>query len=524
MDFWITLDMADTLQAVEPVFIKDRDIVGGPLTGIEMCHAIIQTVRASKLEGVQKMNNIWRIYLKDRATRLEFCVKERIIINGHSIPLYDQNPSVKLPEYQNQKKHDKITIKNLPLSVSHSEVEKMLTDHNVTLASKVKYGCYREADGQLTTYKNGDRYVYVEPFDPPLPKQQKVGEFTCILLHHGKDKACPGCSSYGHKLGDNVCPANPTREILAFRGYSHPLSNHYQCELKVFGTIFKSVEHAFYYRMAIEMGKKDLADEIRACAHAGIVLRLSKDIAEDSIRWNWEKDHVNVMELLLKAKLEQCDMFRQCLIDNCDKILAEATPNKLWGTGMSTYLTQHVAPGYWPGQNQLGAILMDLAAELTSVDTVIHPVVKQSLEPMLTELTSADPPIHPVAMLSSVQTSQSQNSLPGVSPTPTRQPQQTVHPAVQDTHTPQTTVNTTANKDEGVRSRGRPLQRSPPPDRSERARSTPSRKDNSNVRTTSQDIRTLFANVRTEGKRKELASSPEQQVNGKAKRTDSSVT
>ena len=102
-------------------------------------------------------------------------------INGHRIPLYDQNPNVTFSvsgvSGVTRQKKNKLTIKNLPLFVSNNEIVKMLTDNNVVLASPVRYGLIRDESGQLTTFKNGDCYVYVEPFNPPLPKQQNVGIF-----------------------------------------------------------------------------------------------------------------------------------------------------------------------------------------------------------------------------------------------------------------------------------------------------------------------------------------------------------
>ena len=64
-------------QSVPPVVLKERDIQG--ITPIQLCNAITNVVSDSKLEGVQKVNNVWRVYLKDRQTRLELSVKESII-------------------------------------------------------------------------------------------------------------------------------------------------------------------------------------------------------------------------------------------------------------------------------------------------------------------------------------------------------------------------------------------------------------------------------------------------------------
>ena len=82
-----------TLESVKPVFIKDKDIGDDTITAINICNAVTRVVGTSKLEGVQKIGNIWRVYLKDMSTRLELTVKEQIVINGKAVPVYDQNPN-----------------------------------------------------------------------------------------------------------------------------------------------------------------------------------------------------------------------------------------------------------------------------------------------------------------------------------------------------------------------------------------------------------------------------------------------
>ena len=100
--------------------------------------------------------------------------------------------------------------------------------------------------------------------------------------------------------------------------------------------------------MATEFGKAELAEKIFKAEHAGVAKRLSKGIADDEERLKWEKDNTDVMRNLLQAKLEQCQEFRSLLIEYADVTLAEATPSRLWATGLSPYMTEHTAPNFWP--------------------------------------------------------------------------------------------------------------------------------------------------------------------------------
>ena len=58
--------MATRLESVPPVFIMVNEIKNGPISEIDMCNAVINVINASKLDGVQKVHNIWRIYVKDK--------------------------------------------------------------------------------------------------------------------------------------------------------------------------------------------------------------------------------------------------------------------------------------------------------------------------------------------------------------------------------------------------------------------------------------------------------------------------
>ena len=262
-----TMKHTEPEQSVIPLFFRDRDLNDNSITPMDICRAITNVVGASKLDGLQKINSLWRIYLKDKQARLELCVKP-LSINGHQVTLLDQNPNVTFSGSGiSAQKKDKLTIKNLPLSVSNEEVVKFLKENNIVLVSAVRYGMIRDEGGLLTSYKSGDRYVYVNPLEPPLPKQQEIGIFKCLVLHHGKMFQCKACGEYGHKVGEEQCRARPKVSIVAFKGYTHPLSNHFPCNISLFGKTFKSTEHIFFWRMAMEMGKKDLQYRLRISTH-----------------------------------------------------------------------------------------------------------------------------------------------------------------------------------------------------------------------------------------------------------------
>ena len=85
--------MSTVVQSVPQIFIKDSAIGVPSFTPFDMCSAVNRATNASSsLEGVQKINGLWRLYFKDRTTRLQLCNKQHLLINGVNVPLHDSNP------------------------------------------------------------------------------------------------------------------------------------------------------------------------------------------------------------------------------------------------------------------------------------------------------------------------------------------------------------------------------------------------------------------------------------------------
>ena len=103
----------------------------------------------------------------------------------------------------------------------------------------------------------------------------------------------------------------------------------------------------------------DLADEIRRAPHAGKAKGLSKRIPSE-FRDNWEKMNTDKMKELITAKAAQVPEFEYALLESSDYVLAEATPDKFWASGLSSDITSKTQPSSWPGLNTLGKLLMEV--------------------------------------------------------------------------------------------------------------------------------------------------------------------
>ena len=98
----------------------------------------MRVVKKDNVDGVQRIGQLWRIYLKTAVSRLELLARRSLLIQGSSVPLYEQNP-FKTSQLSPDDIKDKLIIKNLPLSVSNKEVASLLADkgYNYPLMSNM---------------------------------------------------------------------------------------------------------------------------------------------------------------------------------------------------------------------------------------------------------------------------------------------------------------------------------------------------------------------------------------------------
>ncbi len=77
---------------IEPIFMKQRDIRSKDITAFEICQTIERVVGKGNVEGAQLANQIWRLYLKNKASRVQLLAKREFNIMNQQVPLYDKNP------------------------------------------------------------------------------------------------------------------------------------------------------------------------------------------------------------------------------------------------------------------------------------------------------------------------------------------------------------------------------------------------------------------------------------------------
>ena len=142
----------------------------------------------------------------------------------------------------------RLLISDIPLGIPNSEIEKALTKKGCKMTSSIKFELERDESGNLTQWKTGRRFLYIEVPQTPLPKDIKIGQFTGKLFYKEQrqvisdmtcyncfgqghiSRECPNpvkcraCRVEGHREGDNVCHLNihGTENDKHFPGLASP--------------------------------------------------------------------------------------------------------------------------------------------------------------------------------------------------------------------------------------------------------------------------------------------------------------
>ena len=156
-----------------------------PNIGYELCEAMLQVrnVRYSNIHGSTKIKGLWRLDLQgpDGHLARASILANGLTVRGHMISVMGDNPYL-----MDGTETNRLTISNLPLSVSNDAVKSVLVDMGLKLPENLKWDMYRDNAGNQTSFKNGKRFVYIPPPAKPLPKTIKVnGMFTAYLNYKG---------------------------------------------------------------------------------------------------------------------------------------------------------------------------------------------------------------------------------------------------------------------------------------------------------------------------------------------------
>ena len=141
--------------------------------------------------------------------------------------------------------------------------------------------------------------------------------------------------------------------------FSHafdPLNNWSAHQVQLWGNTFPTTEHGFHYRKFDEI-KPELAAQILAAPSPFIALELAKQY-KNRRRADWDTIKIDIMTELVRAKANQHEDVRDCLLATGTKRIVENSPwDDFWGIGQEG-----------TGDNHMGKILMLVRNELQKED------------------------------------------------------------------------------------------------------------------------------------------------------------
>ena len=280
----------------------------GMNTQLDLCTICERHVPGQVL-GAQWTNGIWYVWLKNDIVQ-SFLINTTKTLNvyKHKVEIHRDYPTSKPPP------NEKITFKDIPIDVSDEDIINYLRNHpGIVLKTDVIHGIIRdEKNNVLTQLLSGDRCVYVKGnFSPVLHSHANLNSSNCRILHTSQKNACMRCRHRNHLTTDiEHCEAySNDLNVLIVKSPKYPMSNYFPCRMKMHNIDFASSEHAYQWRFLQYIDTSDLAEEV------------------------------------LKAPTAvQGDLY--------------------WSSGLSPYLAKTTKPQFYPGMNELGAILETVRFEL----------------------------------------------------------------------------------------------------------------------------------------------------------------
>lgn len=145
-------------RTIKPLYLKDSEIQcsdEGRVTDFELMDCVAKVV-GNSLHCLQLDRNLWRVYLRDVASR-EKLLTEGIHIHNVSISFFDTNP-YSSGNHNTSEKSLKIRLCGLPLSVDDSAILELLEKLEVKPTSKI----FRE--NPSPNHKQNDKCVKWKSF------------------------------------------------------------------------------------------------------------------------------------------------------------------------------------------------------------------------------------------------------------------------------------------------------------------------------------------------------------------------
>ena len=201
-----------------------------------------------------------------------------------------------------------------------------------------------------------------------MPEMLDVGEYVARVFKPLVLMKCRHCGEPGHKASSPSCMALAPKAIAGtmetVRGGINPLSNVHTCPegclLPDGQHDFPSAEHHYQFKRLRFHGKLDDSYHILEVESGFQAMKIAHEsLLQEESSEEWKAIAIHEMMDTNLLKYRSCSHAKASLLDS-KVIVAEATSDKFWGSGMNPEMTRTTLSDYWPGKNNLGKILMQI--------------------------------------------------------------------------------------------------------------------------------------------------------------------
>ena len=153
-----------------------------------------------------------------------------------------------------------------------------------------------------------------------------------------------------------------TDKYILFAGQFSALSNFYPCTIEHDGISFPSSEHLFQFMKCNMLKRPDLAAQVLSATSPWQAMMKGRECKSD-VEWEVTSGKM-IMTEVVDIKAQQVLSFKDAIQTKAGKMFAEATTNKVWGTGIPLASQSATDESKWQGKNLLGTILSELSMKL----------------------------------------------------------------------------------------------------------------------------------------------------------------
>ena len=261
--------------------------------------------------------------------------------------------------------------------------------HVKLASSDVHYSKARNSlTGGTSQFINGDRFVFVKAgFDPPIPEEVKIGDYTCHVWYSSREPNCKRCRQNHRTSNVDNCEAYREHQPDVKVFTSGICSNFDRTPVTIGKMLFKTSEHAYQWHACTEYVRDDLAEKVFHARTPRDAKLIASEVKIDNA--DWAEKRYDVMKTVLREKAKCSKKFRNELLTSGEHLWVECSATDLfWGSGLSYGLTITTDPGHYPGQNHLGKLLGVIREELRQQDTAAAEAVQnKDNEPQLMDTT-----------------------------------------------------------------------------------------------------------------------------------------